>query len=171
MTTRAHTLAGRSTQPGHDRTFLRSESLFVTTARDILQGRWEVIEKPTELRDLFPARNADERDLGIEPEAAIISPRTGRRFFVEVKKQGDAGNADERAAKHHTVAFHRLMHQRYGYDYHPYTTVFCEALATNPRYTRKIPHYFEEGQYLLWEDYRPELLGQWLEDRCTTWLG
>ncbi len=167
----AERLSGRAVQPGHDRSFERSESLFIVTATEALQGRWDVVEKPTELRDLFPARDDGERDLGIEPEAAIVSPRTGRRFFVEVKKQGDSGNAEERAAKHHTVAFQRLLHERYGYAYHPFVTVFCEALATNPRYTRKFPYYFEDGQYLLWRDYRPELLRGYLLDRCETWLG
>jgi hypothetical protein len=158
-------LSARLKQPGHDRTFEKSEGLFIATATQILDpDRYEVVDKPRELRNLFGPRS------GVAPEAAVISKATGRRFFVEVKKQGDRGNAEERACKHHTVQFYKCLHEQFGYDYHPYVTIFCEALAVNPRYTEKAVHYFEPGQYVLWKDYDPEILEAFLILKCQEWL-
>lgn len=49
------------------------------------------------------------RPLGIRPEASILNKATGRVMYFEVKKQGDAGNAEERAFKHHTVQFYKTL--------------------------------------------------------------
>ena len=164
-------LSARSKQPGHDRTFRVSESRFVESATSCLDpAKYMLVARPQELRNLFPAASPDQRDLGIELEAVIVHRRTKRRLYVEVKKQGDAGNADERAAKHHTVQFYKTMKDRLGYDYHPIVTVFCEALATNPRYTRKAVYYFEPNQYFNWVNYDTDSLCQYLNERCSVWL-
>lgn len=84
-------------------------------------------------------------------------------MYFEVKKQGDRGNADERACKHHTVQFYRTLKAHTGYGYHAFSTVMCESLATNPRYTGKHPYYFESDHYFLWVDYDRELLRQYLD--------
>lgn len=171
ITDRSAVLSGRSRQPGHDRSFRRSESLFIASAREALDpDLYEVVERPKHLRDIFPPLSDSDRPLGVVPEAAVISRRSGRMFFVEVKKQGDSGNAEERAAKHHTVGFYRLMRERFGYDFHPYVTVFCESLAENPRYTRKIQMLLEPDQFLLWRSYDPALLEGFLTARCAAWL-
>ncbi len=133
-------LSERLVQPGHDQTYRESEKSFIQVARRCLDPtKYKIEDKPKELLNLFPSTSIHERPLGIRPEAMIQSLRTGRRFFVEVKKQRDRGNADERACKHHTVQFYHTLKQRYDYDYHPFVTILCEALATNPRYTRKSP--------------------------------
>ncbi len=164
-------LSNREKQPGHDQTYRESEGNFIEVVQEHFDNEmYEVLEQPRELRDLFPRALSDDRVLGIQPEAVIINRETQRRIFFEVKKQGDRGNAEERACKHHTVAFYRTLHERFGYDYHPFVTVFCEALAINPRYTRKIPFYFEQDQYFLWEDYDPEILVNFLRDRCGDWI-
>ncbi|MDE0667551.1 MAG: MunI family type II restriction endonuclease, partial [bacterium] len=170
-------LSRREKQPGHDRTFEESERNFIEVARKCLdRDEYSVEASPKDLRDLFAGPEPPDlsprraRPLGIELEAVIVSKRTGRRLYVEVKKQGDRGNAEERACKHHTVQFYNTMKERFGYDYHPVVTVFCEALATNPRYTRKFPYYFEKDQYFLWLDYDPELLCTFLTERCSEWL-
>jgi hypothetical protein len=158
-------LSARVKQPGHDRTFERSESLFISLATQLLDpALYEVVDKPKELRNLFGPRS------GVAPEATVVSKRTGRRFFVEVKKQGDRGNAEERACKHHTVQFYKCLHDRFGYDYHPYVTIFCESLAVNPRYTEKAVHYYEPGQYVLWVDYDMVILKEFLDSKCREWL-
>lgn len=164
-------LSARAKQPGHDRTFVASEENFVEAARACLDpGKYEVIAKPKDLRDLFPSTRPGERPLGIELEAVIVHRANGRRLYVEVKKQGDAGNADERAAKHHTVQFYKTMQERLGYDYHPFVTVFCESLATNPRYTRKSAYFFESKQYFNWAEYDLDALCAFLNERCSEWL-
>jgi hypothetical protein len=164
-------LSQRARQPGHDRSFVTSETNFVAAARACLDPtRYAVDDHPRDLAAIFPAALASDRDLGVVPEASITSRRTGRKFFVEVKKQGPAGNAEERACKHHTVQFCKTLQAIYGYSYHPFVTVFCESLATLPRYTRKAEFLFEPDQYLNWVDYDPQLLCDYLWARCAAWL-
>ena len=164
-------LSKRAKQPGHDRTFLVSESNFVEAARRCLDPTLYVVDDhPTDLKRIFPASLTGDRDLGVVPEASITSLRTGRKFFVEVKKQGPAGNAEERACKHHTVQFYRTLNDEFGYSYHPFVTVFCESLATLPRYTRKAEYLFESGQYFNWVDYDLDALCEYLHSRCQLWL-
>ena len=170
-------LSEREKQPGDDRTFEESERKFIEVARECLDcSEYKIEHKPTELRNLFAGPEHPDpssrrpRPLGIIPEAVIVSETTGRKLFVEVKKQGDNGNAEERAYKHHTVQFRKTMKERFGYDYHPVVTVFCEALATNSRYTTKFRHLLERDQYVLWENYDPEVLCEFLTERCSEWL-
>lgn len=163
-------LSRRTRQPGHDRTFLASEANFVAAAKQCLDPeRYVVDDKPKDLIKCF-GEEVGARALGLKPEASITSRATGRKFFVEVKKQGPQGNAEERAFKHHTVQFYKLLRDLYGYDYHPYVTIWCESLATLPRYTRKAVHLFEPDQYFLWPGYELEPLCEYLRARCAAWL-
>jgi hypothetical protein len=127
-------------------------------------AKYEVRKNPRDLARIF------DDHYGVTPEASITSLKTGRAFFVEVKKQGDRGNAEERAMKHHTVQFYKTLKDYFGYPYHPYVTVFCESLAVNPRYTVKFRYYLEQGQYFLWVGYREDLLCEFLRGRCAAWL-
>lgn len=161
-------LSARLRQPGHDRTFLESERNFIEVATQVLGPGYEVVANPRDLRAIFGA--VGESALGISPEASITSEATGKKFYVEVKKQGDAGNAEERACKHHTVQFYKLMHEKFGYDYHPYVTICCESLAQLERYTRKFKYLFEDGQYLLWTGYDEKVLADFLKERCRLWI-
>lgn len=162
-------LSQRLKQPGHDRTFLVSESNFVEAARSCLDpSRYAVDDKPRDLIACFGEELGSR--LGLQPEASITSLATGRKYFVEVKKQGPAGNAEERAFKHHTVRFYKLMRDLYGYDYHPYVTIWCESLAILPRYTRKAAFLFEADHYFLWRDYAVPPLCEYLNGRCRAWL-
>jgi hypothetical protein len=163
-------LSARLKQPGHDRTFTLSESNFAAAARAVLdRSMYEVSDHPRDLARIFPGLEG-ERELGVVPEASITSLRTGRKLFVEVKKQGARGNAEERACKHHTVQFYATLKALFGYDYHPFVTIFCEELATNPRYTRKAAFLFEPKQYLLWVNYEEGILRDYLNERCREWL-
>lgn len=164
-------LSRRDKQPGDDQTYRESETNFIRAARSCLDAvTYDVVEKPNELRNLFPSLEPLGTDYGIVPEAAIVNKITGRRFFVEVKKQGEQGNADERACKHHTVQFYKVLHEKYRYDYHPFVTVFCEALSYHPRYTQKARYYFEKDNYFLWQDYDLDYLCKFLTGRCASWL-
>lgn len=162
-------LSARSKQPGHDRTFETSEANFIEAARICLDPERYIVEaQPSDLRRIFA--NEGERALGVKPEAKIQSIETGRILFVEVKKQGPAGNAHERAAKHHTMRFHERLHEVFGYDYHPFVTVFCERLADLDRYTRQHAFLYRPDEYFLWVDYDLDLLCQYLNGRVAAWL-
>jgi hypothetical protein len=163
-------LSKRTKQPGHDQTFVASERSFIAAARACLDPNlYEVVDKPKDLGRLFPAAG-NGKAYGVEPEAAIVRRDNGRRFFVEVKKQNERGNAEERDCKHHSVQFQKTLKAFLKCDFHPYVTVFCDSLATLPRYTAKIPYFFEPDDYLLWVDYRPDLLAEFLRKRCAQWL-
>jgi hypothetical protein len=158
-------LSARTKQPGHDRSFRESELNFVTALQEILPADlWEIADHPRDLAKIIGGR------YGVVPEASITYLPTGRRMYFEVKKQGPAGNADERACKHHTVQFYKLLHEHTGYDYHPFVTVMCENLANDERYTLKHPAYFEPGHYFLWVNYDLTLLRQFIEEILDRWL-
>ena len=162
-------LLARERQPGNDQTFRVSEGNFVQTARSCLDPAKYVIDpQPRVLADVFAT--VDETPLAVIPEVMIRSRETGRMLFVEVKKQGPRGNAEERSYKHHTVQFYKTLKDRLGYDFHPFVTIWCESLATDPRYTRKAKYLFEEGHYFLWVNYDPASLCSWLRARCEEWL-
>jgi hypothetical protein len=158
-------LSARAKQPGHDRTFEESEANFVAALRKILpEEEWIIIPKPKDLRKVISGR------YGVEPEASITYRATGRTMYFEVKKQGLRGNADERAAKHHTVQFYKEMQEFTGYDYHPYVTIMCESLATADRYVVKHPFYFEEDHYFCWVDYDLDSLADFIAYIAEKWL-
>ena len=101
-------LSRRTRQPGHDRTFLTSEST-LSKPRGAVSTRSVTRSTRTTRPDRVFGTEVGPRALGLQPEASIMSKATKRKFFVEVKKQGPAGNAEERGFKHHTVQFYRLM--------------------------------------------------------------
>lgn len=151
-TDRRPALRGRARQPGHDRQFETAEQAFLTMARSVLPDDEFVVQgQPADLRSFYG-------QLGLRPDAKVTHLGTGRYVFVEVKRQGDKGNAEERAYKHHTMRFARELAAHTGFDYHAYVTVFCGSLAQLPRYTTKIPLHIEDGHFLLWRDYRRDLL-------------
>lgn len=158
-------LSARAKQPGHDRTFKESEGNFVTALHKILSSdEWLIQEQPRDLIKIIAGR------YGILPEASITFLATGRIMYFEVKKQGMGGNADERAAKHHTVQFYKELHSVKGYHYHPFVTIMCESLATADRYTAKHPYYFEKDHYFCWVDYDLDLLADFLAHIGDRWL-
>lgn len=91
-------------------------------------------------------------------------------MYFEVKKQGPAGNAEERACKHHTVQFYKTLSDFTGYDYHAHVTIFCESLATMSRYTQKFLYLFEREHYFLWVDYDLDLLAAFVHETCSRFL-
>jgi hypothetical protein len=158
-------LSARARQPGHDRSFRAAETNFVEALREILDPRgWSIEDHPRDLSRVIAGR------FGVIPEASITFRPTGRKMYFEVKKQGPAGNADERAAKHHTVQFYKEIQKVTGYDYHPFVTVMCESLASLDRYTVKHPFFFEEDHYFCWVDYDLDQLADFIEHIADRWL-
>lgn len=152
-------LSARTKQPGHDRSFEASEANFVDALRIILPDEtlFVVDPKPRDLSKLLGGR------YGVIPEASIEYRPNGHKMYFEVKKQGERGNAEERACKHHTVQFYKTLREHTGYSYHPYATIMCESLATDERYTIKHPFFFEDGHYFEWVGYGIEPLRGYIE--------
>lgn len=158
-------LSARVKQPGHDRTFRASEENFVAALREILPAEyWVITDHPRDLAKIIDGR------YGVVPEASIEYKPTGRKIYFEVKKQGPAGNADERACKHHTVQFYVTMKEHTGYEYHPFVTIMCESLATDDRYVTKHSTYFEPDQYFCWVDYNLAELAAFIDGLRAKWL-
>lgn len=154
-------LRTRTRQPGHDLAWRAAETRFSAAARALLPDRYVVEDKPADLRGFYAS---GPRQLGLEPEAKILDTVTGRYVYVEVKRQGRHGNAEERAYKHHTPGFVRRLAELTGLEYHSYVTVFCEDLATLRRYTMKIAAHLDAPHYLLWARYDPLVLADWLDE-------
>lgn len=146
-------LSARARQPGHDRTFVASEQRVASACRALLGGQFVVVEQPRDLADLYGPNPDSGRPLGVVPELLVRSRATGNVLFVEVKTQGSAGNAEERAAKHYTAPFIAAVAARTGMAYHPFVTVFCGRLAVDGRYVTKLPFLVPDGHRLLWRDH------------------
>ena len=156
--------------PGADQTYREAENRFFEVARaGLSKRRYEIDRQPNDLMAIF-ATSEDGGRLGMKPDFSITSVQTKKKLFVEVKKQRDRGNADERACRQYTVGFYCLMKEEFGYDYHPFVTIFCESLATNRRYTEKFKHLIPEEQYHLWVRYEKARLIRFLKARCEAWL-
>ena len=150
-------LSARIRQPGHDRSFRGSEQNFFAAVQDVLPAdEWEATDHPHDLAKMIDGR------FGVVPEVGVRLRENGRVFCFEVKRQGPAGNADERACKHRTVEFYKRLAAQTGIPYHAFSTIMCESLATLDRYTTKHPYYFEPDHYFLWVGYEREPLADYL---------
>jgi hypothetical protein len=155
-------LSARTTQPGHDLSWRSAESIFSSRARRLLPRQFSVTEKPADLRAFYDT--GSDRPLGLVPEVRLCDEVSGRLLYIEVKRQGPRGNAEERAYRHHTAAFIRMLAKHTELDYHAYATVFCDSLAVDRRYTTKIAAHIEPGHFLLWARYDRTMLATWLDE-------
>jgi hypothetical protein len=149
-------LSLRSIQPGHVRTFTKSEDAFhaVASTFDGIDGL-RVTRHPSTLKRFY-VEEGESHGLGLWPEEEILLVAKARMLFFEVKNQGPRGNAEERAYRHHTQVFSDRLMKMFGLDYHPYFTIFTGNLATDARYTLKFRHHIADGHYFLWTDYQSQ---------------
>lgn len=168
VTTRqAERLSARLRQPGHDQSWRASEHAVEDLCRRLLPERFEIV---AQLRDLADFYRRGPRPLGLRPELKITSRWTGRFVYVEVKRQGPRGNAEERVYKHHSVGFVDAVAARFGLDYHPFVAIFCDALATEEHYTAKFAVHLRPGSYLCWAGEDPALLAAFLHHLVVDFL-
>jgi hypothetical protein len=157
-------LSAREKAPGDDTAGRDAEGYFLKGAELAFPTYFIIEDHPRDLDDIYG-------EYGVVPEAKITNPRTGRFLFIEVKRQGMSGNAEERAYKHYAPGFIRLLKERYDLPYHPFATIFCEDLAWDPRYTDKIQSSLDYPHYLFWEDYAEDLMAEWVDHVREAWLG
>lgn len=166
-TNNARRLSARRVQPGHVRTWEGSERSFLSWCELLLPEGFDVVAQPRDLADLY---RRDPRPAGLIPEVKIRCQRTDRYVFAEVKRQGEKGNAEERVYKLFTPTFITRVAARTGLDYHPFVAVFCDDLATHPRYRVRFAAHLEQGSYLCWKGSDPALLAGFLDDLRHRWL-
>jgi hypothetical protein len=150
-------LKNRENQPGSNRTFERSEKLVTKVIKRVVDRYPQITTTNKSRLNIFPKYSGG----CIMPENTIENVENGKVMNIEVKKQGDRGNAEERVYKLFTPKFSKVMKEFFGVDYHPFKAIFCESLATNERYTGKFDVFLDDEDYFLWDDYENE--GQ-LED-------
>lgn len=160
MNEMAATLRKRKKQPGHDQTFRKSKSKVAEEITACLDPNlYEIRAEPSDLMNIFGPSS------GVIPNFRIRHKVTGNVLYLDIKKQGNQGNAEERAFRFYTTRFQELVHERLRLPYHPFVTIFCEGLAEHPRYADRIQGYMENGTYLLWRQYNPDLLRNFLQTK------
>jgi hypothetical protein len=104
---------------------------------------------------------------GCIPDIKIHCKTTDRSYFIEVKRQNDAGNAHERCAKYATPSILRLIQANAGKDvaYHPIGYLFTGGLTEKRKYQVELraTFGFAADHLLFWKGVEdPEQLGQWI---------
>lgn len=123
--------------------------------------KYTYTRQPSDLRGIYGQHPAGGPH-GVRPDSVVRNGETGRSIFVEVKRQGDRGNAHERACKYFTPGIisstRKIAKQPKGVI--PFWWIFAGGMATSARYVQEIRHWFlgVEGNLLLWQsigDYEP----------------
>ena len=166
-TANSRRLSARTVQPGHVRTWTTSEHGVAEWCELLLPDSYTVVAQPRDLADLY---RREPRPAGLIPELKIHNTHTGRYVYVEVKRQGEHGNAEERVYKLFTPTFIAAVGARTGLPYHPFVAVFCDDLATHPRYQVRFAAHLEPGSYLCWAGNDPALLAAFLDELRARWL-
>jgi hypothetical protein len=103
---------------------------------------------------------------GCIPDIKITHIPSGRRMFLEVKHQNDAGNAHERAAKFATASVIAHVQKMLGVTYNPFAHVFTGEMVESRKYQVELvtTYGFDLSHLFLWKVGRPvEPLVEWLE--------
>ncbi len=137
----------------------RSEVVFLEVMRDVVLpefGNYLLVEKPGDMNKIYGKR-------GITPDFSIANPETGRKIFVEVKRQGPEGNAHERAGKYFAPGIVKEARRigNLSAGEFPFFMVFTGNLATDERYRPEITKWFNKelaAHFLLWKNWDPKIL-------------
>ena len=133
-----------------------SEKAFHEIMREASQDTpYEIIEKPGDLKGIYG------RGYGIEPDSAIRNRRTKRTIFVEIKRQGAAGNAHERSCKYFAPGIVRKAREigNIREEHFPFWLIYTGEMIIDTRYVREILFWFDgmRDHCFLW-DMRAESL-------------
>jgi hypothetical protein len=126
-----------------------------------------------EFRTLKSGKEVRASGGGCEPDIGITHLPTGRKYFIECKNQGDAGNAHERAAKYATPSVIGFIKKKLKIDYHPFGYLFTGAMVESRKYQIELAttYGFAANHLFLWKKERPvEPLTQWIEDVLSSFV-
>ena len=122
-------------------------------------------KKPRDLKRIYGGKRAR----GVVPDFSITNEKTGRKVFIEIKRQNERGNAHERAGKYFSPGLAKEGREKGNLPdgVFPFFLVFADSLASDDRYQREITKWFNEElakHFLLWKDRSPELLERFFEE-------
>lgn len=145
-------LAGRRIQPGSQKFGKPAHDQFL----EVLANHYPqavVVSEPRVLKKLgFWA---------LIPDFAVtVDDKT---VLIEIKRQGAQGNAQERLYKFFTPRLMRQVNSALDTNTYPVYAVLCDELATNARYVREFNQFLEPENYLLWVDYEPQRMVDFLD--------
>lgn len=111
------------------------------------------------------------RQCGIIPELSITSRATGKKVFLEVKHQQDAGNAHERAGKYFAPGIVRRLKKIGKLSSFPVFFIFVGDIVDGPRsakYIAELSTWFDDSsvkdRVLLWYNRDKGLLRYFFEN-------
>lgn len=100
-------------------------------------------------------------------DVGIIHLASNRRFIIEVKKQGNKGNAHERACKYMTPGMIEYLKTKMNIEYYPVGFVFTGLIAETEKYRREITFLLGrqlKSHVLFWKkDMELDDLAEWFE--------
>ena len=131
-----------------------AEDVFHAVMRPHLTGLgMEPARRPSTLSGIY-GKTGTGRPHGIRPEYEIHNPATGKRVWVEIKRQRAAGNAHERTCKHFMPGIVRSACEigKHPPGVIPFWLVFTNGIARDPIYRQEITHWFRgcESNVMLW---------------------
>jgi hypothetical protein len=94
---------------------------------------------------------------GCIPDIKIQCKATGKSYFVECKRQNDAGNAHERCAKYATPSIVKLIQGHANGQHHPIGYLFTGALTEKRKYQVELraTFGFAADHLFFWKTQRP----------------
>jgi hypothetical protein len=112
--------------------YASNPSAYQKPAEKIKGATWYDAQK-REFREYTDKLREKRSECGIAPDLMIRNKQTGKMHFVEVKNQGDKGNAHERCAKYATgILAH--MKQKMNVTHHPVSYIFGGTMLTKRKY-------------------------------------
>lgn len=116
---------------------------------------YEGINKPKDLKGIYGLRPKTNKPHGIEPEYCIQNKKTGKKIYVEIKRQKKEGNAHERACKYFMPGVLLSMQAKCNLaaGVAPIWIIFCNGIAQDPARQQEISHWFKgyEPHLFLWQ--------------------
>lgn len=127
-------------------------------------------EAAREFRTLKGKKEVAAQCGGCIPDIKIRCKASGKSYFVECKRQNDAGNAHERCAKYATQSVIRLIQARAGAtgtvaQHHPIGYLFTGALTEKRKYQVELraTFGFAADHLFFWKTERPAAaLVEWI---------
>lgn len=146
--------------------------------RDVLaeylasEPRYSIDVKPADLKRLYQGR------WGAVPDLAMRNNARGTTVWVEIKQQGAAGNAHERACKYFAPGLVRRAENLANVE-RPFYFIFAGGIVDTPgksdKYHAEIETWFDapgwEDHVLKWVDHDPIALCEWFERSLRPALG